>query len=894
MKQTLHKLLCMLLVLTMLCSLVPAVFAEVLEHEHVLGTPVPDPEHAGQHIATCTLDNCTYSVPEDCVKTAHWVTGTGKHALICDKCSASDTPVDCVTAYATLGNGFHKQLCTICGHVYVESEACTDSDNDTDTKCDICGAEMPPAETKTIITFDPLTMIEKPVGTTQANLELPNSVTGTYRENGEEKPAIFTVIDDWTCTTYDANKPGIYIFTGTVNTDDYTLAEGVSATVTVTVKLVGEYTLTINASSSVNVGETMNLLASITKNTQGASASDLKVSWAVDDPTKKIASLSSENTAVSNNAAVNYLRAVSSGSSTSYKTVAVTATLKRGDAVLDTDTIIVKIYPATATTIKCNVLSSGVVFGEGAFYSALGYSLGRNLSYVTFGSTGSKGTLYSDSSRYGTKLTDTSKCYYGYNSKTDYDGYDLDTVYFEVAEKYTTSPITLTYTAYNTDGNVIATGTIELSLATAQIKYTTDAEGKVTFEEDDFKNVLRASYKNSTLDYVQFDMSYAVFGNAYGGSSKYGYLYVDSTLKTKLTASNDTAKFKYNYKSSDSRYYYDLDDVTYAAGSATGKYTVTIPFTAYGTGYTGYEVVSGTVVIDVNTADTFTIGYTGTSFKAVAKEITDAYKNATYVMFSLPEEGTLYYNYDAINSYGHKVRSTYAYYLDPVAKDEYDLDDVYFVPAAGQTKATIRFDVYSGKTKLDSTSITFTFKGRTSSSVFTDVTYANTGSWSADSVDFMQANGLIKGTGKNQFNPNGSMTRGDLVLILYRLAGQPSVYGVKNPFKDVTSGDYYYKAILWAYENDVVNGTGRDTFSPKKNVTREQLAAILYRYTGTPGTSGRLTGFTDAGNVSSYAVNAMKWAVGAGIINGSGSKLDPQGSATRAQVAAMLHRYLTK
>ena len=115
------------------------------------------------------------------------------------------------------------------------------------------------------------------------------------------------------------------------------------------------------------------------------------------------------------------------------------------------------------------------------------------------------------------------------------------------------------------------------------------------------------------------------------------YLYVDSTLKTKLTASNDTAKFKYNYKSSDSRYYYDLDDVTYAAGSATGKYTVTIPFTAYGTGYTGYEVVSGTVVIDVNTADTFTIGYTGTSFKAVAKEITDAYKNAMYVMeMSIP------------------------------------------------------------------------------------------------------------------------------------------------------------------------------------------------------------------------------------------------------------------
>ena len=117
---------------------------------------------------------------------------------------------------------------------------------------------------------------------------------------------------------------------------------------------------------------------------------------------------------------------------------------------------------------------------------------------------------------------------------------------------------------------------------------------------------------------------------------------------------------------------------------------------------------------------------------------------------------------------------------------------------------------------------------------------------------------------------------------------------MKNPFADVKSSDYYYDAVLWAYANSVVNGTGRSTFSPKKNVTREQLAAILYRYSGTPTTSGRLTSFTDADNVSSYATNAMKWAVGAGIITGSGSKLDPQGSATRAQVAAMLHRYLTK
>lgn len=889
MKQTLHKLLCLLLVLSMLLGAAPAVFA--------VGEGEDQPTHSltytskgnGKHDVTCSVADCTEghnATNVSCTYGAYsHVEGDETHQRTCAACQYVET-TDCNKVYET-SNGYHTQKCSVCGYVYVTATACVDSDRDG--KCDVCGSEMPAQKTEIVVVDmrNISTNLEVPLNTTQAGLNLPTTVKGYAKE---DSTGVNCSVSWSSSPAYDGTKPGTYVFTGTISAPaDYTFASDVATTIRVTVKVVGDYTLTLStASNSVTVGNTLNLTASITKRDSSTAVPNLKVEWFVDDSTRKIATISGNSIYL--NRSTGTLNAISAGTSTSGKTVTVTATLKSGDTVLDTDSITVRIVPATATTIRQSVTGNGVTFGESAFYSALGTSLGKQLSYVTFDTpSSSKGTLYSDNSSRATKLMSSSKCYYNryYNSNT----IDLDDVYFKVADNYTGSSVTLGYTAYNADGNVIATGSIELSLSTAKISYTVSGDGKLTFDEDDFRKVLRASYYNSTLSYVQFDMSEAVFGNAYGGSSKYGYLYVDSGLKTKLTTSNDSYKFAYQYSSSSSRYYYDLDDVTYVAGSASGKYTVSIPFTAYGT---GYESVSGTVEIQVNEVDAFTIDCIGTDFSAVAKVIADEFKNATYLMFELPEYGTLYYDFDAINNYGHKVRSTYAYYLDPSSKDEYDLDDVFYVPAAGATKATIRFDVYSGKTKLDSASVTFSVKSRTSSRVFTDVTYANTGSWSADSVDFMYANGLIYGTGRNKFNPNGTMTRGDLVLILYRLAGEPSVSNVRNPFSDVNSSDYYYKAVLWAYANSVVNGTGGSTFSPKKAVTREQLAAILYRYSGSPSSSTRLSGFTDASSVSSYATNAMKWAVGQGIITGSGTKLDPLSSATRAQVAAMLHRYLTK
>ena len=182
---------------------------------------------------------------------------------------------------------------------------------------------------------------------------------------------------------------------------------------------------------------------------------------------------------------------------------------------------------------------------------------------------------------------------------------------------------------------------------------------------------------------------------------------------------------------------------------------------------------------------------------------------------------------------------------------------------------------------------------KTASSVFSDVN-ARTCSWAANAVDFMNEYGLVKGTGTSTFGWKGSMTRGDFVLILYRNAGSPSVYGVSNPFTDVKSTDYYYEAVLWAYRNNVVNGTSTTTFGPKGKITREQIASILWRLAGKPVYSASLRSYTDYASVSDYAYDAMSWAVGSGYVKGSGAKLSPRNNATRAEVAVMLHRYLTK
>ena len=171
--------------------------------------------------------------------------------------------------------------------------------------------------------------------------------------------------------------------------------------------------------------------------------------------------------------------------------------------------------------------------------------------------------------------------------------------------------------------------------------------------------------------------------------------------------------------------------------------------------------------------------------------------------------------------------------------------------------------------------------------------------WFYYDVRYVCENGLMNGTSRNRFSPYSTATRGMLVTILYRMENEPRCFG-SAAFSDVKPGAYYEKAVVWASQNNIVSGYTDGTFRPDAPVTREQLASILYRYTlyrgqdVSAGETTSLTGYGDAQAVSSYALPAMRWACGTGIVQGANGKLNPSGLATRAQLAAMLHRYLTK
>ena len=181
------------------------------------------------------------------------------------------------------------------------------------------------------------------------------------------------------------------------------------------------------------------------------------------------------------------------------------------------------------------------------------------------------------------------------------------------------------------------------------------------------------------------------------------------------------------------------------------------------------------------------------------------------------------------------------------------------------------------------------------SAKFTDV---DTSKWYHEGVDFAVSNGYIRGITDTTFEPNTPMNRGMLVTILYRVAGEPDVADTSIPFTDVAEGRYFTNAVKWAYSNNIVTGVTEKTFEPQTPVTREQLATILYRYAGAEEVAeDLLKDFPDSASVHKYAQKAMNWAVSAGLITGNKADgvvyLDPAGSATRAQIAVILMRYLT-
>ena len=154
----------------------------------------------------------------------------------------------------------------------------------------------------------------------------------------------------------------------------------------------------------------------------------------------------------------------------------------------------------------------------------------------------------------------------------------------------------------------------------------------------------------------------------------------------------------------------------------------------------------------------------------------------------------------------------------------------------------------------------------------------------------------MNGTGDQVFSPYDTSTRAMIVTVLYRMEGSPEVSG-RTGFKDVKEGSYYEKAVKWAAENNIVNGYSDEIFGCDDDITREQMAALLYRYASYKGISGSalsedINRFSDSADISAYAVPAMQWAVANGIITDIGNgTLDPRGEALRSQIAAILHRF---
>lgn len=226
----------------------------------------------------------------------------------------------------------------------------------------------------------------------------------------------------------------------------------------------------------------------------------------------------------------------------------------------------------------------------------------------------------------------------------------------------------------------------------------------------------------------------------------------------------------------------------------------------------------------------------------------------------------------------------------------YKLDKLTVTDGSGKTVSTVKKSdtVYTFTMPASAVKVGVSYVKATETPSETKFNDVSANDWFASAVDYVTGKGMMNGTADNTFSPKANTTRGMVVTVLYRLENQPSISAAS--FTDVASGAYYANAVAWANANGIVSGYGSGKFGPNDKVTREQLAAILYRYAQYKkydvSGANSLDGYTDVQSVSSYAVPALQWANAAGVVTGkSGNKLDPKGNATRAEVAAMLMRF---
>lgn len=687
---------------------------------------------------------------------------------------------------------------------------------------------------------------------------------------------------------------GVAAGTATITATVKNASDVIVGTASYTVEVADAYKIELSAApSSLTAGSASTVSATVyqymtergyvpyqqsvelTWNAYKASVADLGGS----DPSKAV------KTTTSSGSSSVTLYTYATGTSKTAVQVPVTVSVTISGTTYQASPLSVSVSPASAPSFAVHEED---YFDPDDFSEAVDGATGRyagKLSAITIeGSNG--GSVYEN----GSRVSSSTKYYVsGARNKL------ISSLYFRTSSTSTTNAY-FTYIGYDADGDVIAAGKVTLGDERVDMEYSASFGGSVTFLESDFSKAFSGK-AGEKLDYVTFAMNRATVVmnnktyslNDGSNAAIFGWAYTTSKATTKLS-STDKCYYQASYTQ------LDLDEVTYVTGSYRTKYTVYLPYTAVGTSGSRYE---GYTAITVSGDDSITASGASMKTLGAADAVLRAYPNAAYVMFKQPavSEGRLLYNFRSVAAQNYTAvdYSKDQFYLSGTSAKNLYLDSVFFLPAADcSTQIRLAFTVYgTSGTQLGSGELTVRVASKTASSVFSDVN-ARTCSWAANAVDFMNEYGLVKGTGTSTFGWKGSMTRGDFVLILYRNAGSPSVYGVSNPFTDVKSTDYYYEAVLWAYRNNVVNGTSTTTFGPKGKITREQIASILWRLAGKPVYSASLRSYTDYASVSDYAYDAMSWAVGSGYVKGSGAKLSPKSNATRAEVAVMLHRYLTK
>lgn len=756
-----------------------------------------------------------------------------------------------------------------------------------------CGQATPAQVTVTVkatkdhtVTFEKQKLtVEKGKTATNSAVKKITSDTISYTSSA---PAVATVDASTGLVT------GVAAGTATITATVKNASDVIVGTASYTVEVADAYKIELSAApSSLTAGSASTVSATVyqymtergyvpyqqsvelTWNAYKASVADLGGS----DPSKAV------KTTTSSGSSSVTLYTYATGTSKTAVQVPVTVSVTISGTTYQASPLSVSVSPASAPSFAVHEED---YFDPDDFSEAVDGATGRyagKLSAITIeGSNG--GSVYEN----GSRVSSSTKYYVsGARNKL------ISSLYFRTSSTSTTNAY-FTYIGYDADGDVIAAGKVTLGDERVDMEYSASFGGSVTFLESDFSKAFSGK-AGEKLDYVTFAMNRATVVmnnktyslNDGSNAAIFGWAYTTSKATTKLS-STDKCYYQASYTQ------LDLDEVTYVTGSYRTKYTVYLPYTAVGTSGSRYE---GYTAITVSGDDSITASGASMKTLGAADAVLRAYPNAAYVMFKQPavSEGRLLYNFRSVAAQNYTAvdYSKDQFYLSGTSAKNLYLDSVFFLPAADcSTQIRLAFTVYgTSGTQLGSGELTVRVASKTASSVFSDVN-ARTCSWAANAVDFMNEYGLVKGTGTSTFGWKGSMTRGDFVLILYRNAGSPSVYGVSNPFTDVKSTDYYYEAVLWAYRNNVVNGTSTTTFGPKGKITREQIASILWRLAGKPVYSVSLRSYTDYASVSDYAYDAMSWAVGSGYVKGSGAKLSPKNNATRAEVAVMLHRYLTK